>query len=128
MPIVYQIDLENRLVTAQGLGTFTHEDIIGYQKEAWSRPELAGFNELVDMTAVEKIEIPTAGRMQQLAALSASMDAGGSSKFAIVAPVHLAYGLGRMYEVYRSLESGSKKEVGVFRTLAEARVFLGLSG
>ena len=55
------------------------------------------------------------------------MDAAStSSKFAIVAPSDAAFGLGRMYEAYRRLEHRSKKQVGVFRSMADARAFLGL--
>lgn len=127
MPIEYQIDFERRLVIAKGVGTVADPDIFDYQKQVWSRPEVLGFNELVDMSAVIKIDPPSAERVQQLAALSVKMDAGApASKFAIVAPDHLAFGLGRMYEIYRSLEAGSKKKVGVFRTLPEALAFLGV--
>jgi hypothetical protein len=48
-----------------------------------------------------------------------------SSRFAIVAPTGEAFGLGRMYETYRSLDERSTKQVGVFRTLEEALAFLG---
>ena len=41
---------------------------------------------------------------------------------------HDAYGLGRMYEAYRSFQPGSTKEVAVFRTAPEALAFLGLHG
>jgi hypothetical protein len=49
-----------------------------------------------------------------------------STKFAIVAPDDLAFGLGRMYGAYRRLDERSTKEVGVFRTVAEALAFLGI--
>jgi hypothetical protein len=54
------------------------------------------------------------------------MDAPGtSSRFAIVAPDALAFGLGRMYQAYRELRSGGAKQVAVFRTRGEAFAFLG---
>ena len=63
--------------------------------------------------------------MMQLARLSAAMDAGAPpSKLAVVAPQDLAFGLGRMYQAHRDLESRSTKQVGVFRTMAEAQAFL----
>lgn len=100
-----------------------------YQREVWSRPEVAGYNELVDMSEVEYIALPSPERVRDLAALSAGMDAtSGSSRFAIVAPESLAYGLGRMYEAYRSLNPRSTKRVSVFRSMAEALVFLGIEG
>ena len=48
------------------------------------------------------------------------------SKFAVVAPDDLAYGLGRAYQTHRSLEVRSTKEVRVFRSLGEALDYLGV--
>ncbi len=89
---------------------------------------MAGYNELIDMSTVEKIDFTGPAHLRQLAALSAAMDvAAPPSKFAIVAPDHLSFGLGRMYEAYRGLEERSTKEVGVFRTLEQAFTFLGIA-
>lgn len=127
MPIDYQIDHDRRLVIARGKGVFSGEDVFAYQREVWSLPEVAGYNELIDMTEVERFLEPSAERMQRLAQLSSQTDPPTSpSQFAIVAPTDLAYGLGRMYESYRSLEPQSTKSVHVFRTLEEALAFLGL--
>jgi len=129
VPIEYRIHYEHRIVIARGRGAFTTADVFGYQREVWSREDVAGFNELVDMTAVTEIVTASAERMRELASLSAGMDpSGGSAKMAIVAPQDIAFGLGRMYETYRSLEPASKKEVSVFRTISEALAFLGLAG
>src|SRR5262249_13141808 len=109
MSIEYKIDHARRLVTAKGRGILTGEAIMKYQREVWSKPEVMGFNELVDMSEVEEFDLPTVKGMKDLAMLSASMDTRGRSKFAIVAPTDEAFGLGRMYETYRRLEGGSKE-------------------
>ncbi len=128
MPIEYRIDHERRLVTARGHGTFTSEDVFGYQRDVWSRPEVAGYDELVDMTQVEHIALPSAGDVRELSKLSAGMDTRSSaSRFAIVAPNAFAFGLGRMYEAYRNMDDRSTKKVSVFRSLDEALAFLGVS-
>ncbi len=128
MPIEYRIDHERRLVTARGHGTFTSEDVLGYQRDVWSRPEVAGYDELVDMTQVEHIALPSAGDVRELSKLSAGMDTRSSaSRFAIVAPNAFAFGLGRMYEAYRNMDDRSTKKVSVFRSLDEALAFLGVS-
>jgi hypothetical protein len=128
MPIEYCIDHERRLVMARGHGTLTHEDIFGYQRDVWSIPELAGYDELVDMSHVEHIALPSTERIRELARLSAGMDACSlASRFAIVAPTDLAFGLGRMYATYRSLDDRSTKQVGVFRSQEAALAFLGIS-
>jgi hypothetical protein len=127
MPIDHHIDHVRRLILAWGQGILTDEDVFGYQHEVWSRPEVAGYDELVDMSAVEQIALPSVGRVRTLARLSASMDPSSpSSKLAIVAPDDLAFGLGRMSEAYREGNAQSTKRVGVFRSLADALTFLGL--
>jgi hypothetical protein len=126
MPIEYRIDLARRLVVARATGVVTDDDVFGYQREVWSRPEVAGFDELIDMSATERIVSPPPGRVHDLAALAVAMDTSRTpSRFAIVAPQDVAYGLGRMFEINRELMSASK-QVGVFRTLAEGLAFLGL--
>lgn len=128
MPIEYWIDHERRLVMAKGHGTLTHEDVLGYQRDVWSNPALAGYDELMDMSHVEHIALSSTERVRELARLSARMDARSSaSRFAIVAPTDLAFGLGRMYGTYRNLDDRSTKEVGVFRSLDAALAFLGVS-
>lgn len=127
MPITYTIDHPRRLVSARAVGALTGDDIFGYQQEVWSRPEVGGYDELIDMTDVERIDLRSVEHIKQLAELSASMDpSAAQSRFAIVAPGDYAYGLGRMYESYRRLEGRSTKRVGVFRSMDEARAFLEL--
>ena len=127
MPITYHVDHGLKVVFAAGSGTLTDADVFGYQREVWSRPDVRGYDELVDMTAVETIEQPSSARMRELAALAAAMDARETrSRFAIVAPTSIAFGLGRMFEVFRELDPRSTKEVSVFRTREEATAFLGI--
>jgi hypothetical protein len=124
MPIQYEIDHPRRLVRARVSGVLTDDEIFAYQREAWSRPEVAGYDEMVDMSAVERIAMPSIDRMKELARLSSGMDARGrASRFAIVAPGDIAYMLGRLYKAIRGL-SGGNRQVGVFRTESEADAFL----
>ena len=129
MPIAHYIDHARRLVVARGSGIFTETDVFEYQRRVWSRPDVVGYSELVDMSRVEEIAVrdPAGPGVQALAIEAAGMDAPGtSSKFAIVATDELAFGLGRMYAAYRGLDARSTKEVGVFRAVAEALAFLGI--
>ena len=128
MPITWTIDRERRLVQAAGHGELTDEDVFGYQREVWSRPEVQGFDEIMDMTAVHHIAMPSHERVRDLAELSASMDGPqGSSRFAIVAPNDLAYGLGLMFKIHRRADERSTKKVGVFRRMEEALDWLGVA-
>ncbi|MBZ5534721.1 MAG: hypothetical protein LAO31_02100 [Acidobacteriia bacterium] len=129
MPIEYQIDRDRKLVLAKARGTVTDEDVFGYQREVWSRDDVAGYDELVDMSEVEHIAVPSVDRVRQLASLSVNMDAPSlASKLAIIAPQDVAFGLGRMYATYRGMDPQSKKQVEVFRSLGEALAFLGVTG
>jgi len=125
MPFVYRVDHDARMVLAVGTGVITDADVFGYQKDVWSRPDVAGYDELVDMSLVTEIVVPSGDRVRDLATLSATMDdKTAKSKFAIVAPADVAFGLGRMFQAYRELDRRSTKEVGVFRTKRDALAFL----
>ena len=127
MPIQFQVDHERRVVLAAGSGTLTDGDVFGYQREVWSRADVRGYHELMDMTAVESIEPPSPERIRELAELSAHMDAHSTpTRFAIVAPSTIAFGLAKMFQAQRDLQKRSTKDVGVFRTRSEALAFLGL--
>jgi hypothetical protein len=126
MPIEYRIDHGRRMVWATGRGVVTPHDVSAYQREVWARSELAGYDELADLRGIEGIAQPSRGNVQELASVSSRMDSPKiPSKFAIVAPEDLAFGIGRMYGSYRSLEEHSTKEVGVFRSLEAALQWLG---
>jgi hypothetical protein len=125
MPIDYRVNHDQRRVIAEGRGAVTAEEIFRYQREAWARADVAGYDELVDMTDVREIVEPKADEMRALAQMSAGMDApGGAGRFAIVAPGDFAYGLGRMYEAFRDMTPGTRKEVSVFRDRATALAWL----
>jgi hypothetical protein len=129
MPIIYRIDHERRLVLARAIGIFNATVAFTYQRDVWTRPNVAGFDEIVDMSPVTEVEMNPPDRLRQLAELSSSADLPTlSSRMAIVAPTDLTFGLGRMYEAHRALQSRSTKDVGVFRSLAEAYAFLGVEG
>ena len=114
MPLDYRIDHDQRLVVTRGHGTLSERDFFAYQRELWSRPEVAGYSELIDMSEVDALVEPSADGVHALAELAARMDPPfGGGKLAIVAPTDLTFGLGRMYQAYRELsETGHAKEVG----------------
>ncbi|HEV8122027.1 MAG TPA: hypothetical protein VGQ67_13605, partial [Candidatus Polarisedimenticolia bacterium] len=63
MPIEYKVDHERRLVRARAFDVLTDADVFGYQQSAWSAPEVTGYDELVDMTDVTRIALPSVERM-----------------------------------------------------------------
>ena len=126
MPIEFHCDHGKRLVLAKAYGILTEEEIFGYQREVWSREEIIGYDEVIDMSEVEKIVSPRSNRIRDLAALAASMDSRSTrTKFAIVATDDYTFGLGRMYEAHRTLNDRSTREVAVFRTMEDALAWIG---
>jgi hypothetical protein len=126
MPIDHEIIPELRLVIARGSGTLTLDDLMQYQMQVWSDPKVEGFDEIADVTAVENFDYKGSTDVRALAKLSAQMDwVNKSNKFAIVAANETAYGLARMYQSYRDAQSISRKEVQVFETMEQARMWLG---
>jgi hypothetical protein len=129
VPLTYRIDHSRRLVLVVAHGVLSPDDMFNYQREVWSRTEVVGYAELVDMTEVEELGNPSAARIHSLAKLAAGMDQPGrSAKFAIVAPQDEIYGLGRMYEAYRDSIPESTKRVAVFRDRESALAWLAESG
>ncbi|HEY7028736.1 MAG TPA: hypothetical protein VH438_14070 [Gemmatimonadales bacterium] len=129
MPISCRINHLRRVVLASGHGTLTDQDVFTYQKTIWSRKDVAGYDELMDMTEVQKIVPPSAARIRQLAEVASRMDSSNSaSKFAILAPTDEAYGYGRMFKAFRAYQDGETRNVEVFRTKQEVMGFLGLAG
>jgi hypothetical protein len=120
VPVSYQIDAERRLVIARGHGVLTYDDIATYQAEVWSRAEVAGFDEIVDNSAVDRIAFRSSHYVAELAGIGANMDCARGALLAIVAPDDASYGLARMYQTYRELEPKNKKKVNVVRSFADA--------
>jgi hypothetical protein len=127
MPLEYRIDQERRVVFVTATGLLADEEVFGYQREVWSRSDVAGFDEVIDMGAVEDLVGSSGDRVKALADLASTMDVpGASSRLAIVAPQDFAYGLARMFETYRSMSQRGSKVVSVFRSMQAALDWLGL--
>jgi hypothetical protein len=97
--MTYEIDAGRKLVVARGTGQVTMAEIFAYHQEVWTRPDVVGFNEIVDFSRIpESIEAPS-NDIIKLAKTAAAKDAQtGSRKLAIVAKGDLFFGLGRMYQ------------------------------
>jgi hypothetical protein len=127
MPIDYVIDHEHRIVRARVSGVMSDDDVFTYQSAVWSRPDVLGYDELVDMSEVHHIALPSLGRIRDLANLSVQKDhPERRSKFAIVAPGDVSYMMGRLYKAIRNATRGNTRTIGVFHSLPEALKFLGL--
>ena len=125
MPIRYDIYHDRKLVHATLEGLVTDAEIFNYQLEAWSRPDVAGYDELIDANGVTQFERTSANRVHELATASARMDAPPHpTKLAIVAEGNMQFGMARMYQTYRELETRGTKVIQVFRALDDAFTWL----
>ena len=125
MPLAFRLDRAAHVIVAAGYGTLTDDQLFDYQSQISSREDTIGYDELVDVSHVKEIALPSTDRVRDLAALAAGKDAvRGSSRLAIVAPGDLAFALGRMFQTNRELDPRGRREVGVFRTTKEALAFL----
>ena|SRR5690349_10035547 len=126
MPISYEIDHTRKLVHATLTSLVTDAEIFNYQFAVWSQPEVEGYDELIDASGALQFERTSAARVHHLAAASARMDAPPHpSKLAIVAASDAQYGMARMYQTYREMETKGTKLINVFRTMDEALAWLG---
>jgi hypothetical protein len=128
MPIAYEIDHRNRLVTATPHGRMSDADIFGYQHEVWGRTEVRGYDELFDLAEVREIEFVSSQRVTELAELAEQMDAPGiRTRLAIVATSDLHFGLARMYQSQREMGADGTREVRVFRDRKSAEEWLSVN-
>jgi hypothetical protein len=129
MKIEYQIDHEQQLVLARAQNALSEDDIFNYQREVWSHNDVTGYNELLDLSEVERVELTSTDSIEEFARLAVSMDVPATTtRFAIIAPTDLMFGLGRMYEAYRNQNEQSTKQARVFRSRSEALVWLSATG
>ncbi len=120
MPLSFVIDKQRRLVTSTASGVFTYADIAGHQRQLKNNPDFdSSFDQLFDGTAVTKIEL-TAAEIQTVA--RQRLFAGGSRQ-ALVASNDFAYGMARMFEMYREA-SRTGRLVRVFNSLDAAQEWL----
>lgn len=119
MPARHEIDDNARLIVTTWSGVATDEELINallkYQEEIRSRSPYGAYDEILDLSQTAEFEL-SAGAIRKLAVIAARTDVlGAGSRLAIIVRKPLAYGLGRMYETYRSLLPETSKEVRVFR-------------
>jgi hypothetical protein len=124
MPARHEIDNNMKLITTTWSGEATDRDLITallkYQQDIKSQPDYASYNEIVDFSNVIDFQLSTEG-IKNLVQTAAKTDVQQiKTKLAIIVSLPIAYGLGRMYEAYRTLTSRQSKEVRVFKNYRDA--------
>lgn len=120
MPCDHRIDRERRLVLSWGAEPLLAQELVEHQATLAREPGFEpDFDQLWDLTAVERFEI----READLKRLAHSPYFGRGARRAIVVRTDLAYGMARQFEALRSV---APDEVRIFRSMEEARAWLGL--
>lgn len=120
MPLNYVIDKEHKLVTSTASGVVTYSDITNHQSRLKNDPDFdPTFDQLVDGTAVTQIELTT----DNVRAIARQRLFAAGSRQALATGSEFAYGMARMFELYRD-SAGTGRLVRVFNGLEAAQEWL----
>lgn len=123
-PYELHVDRTRRLVEAIWGEKVTDAMLIRYQTEVWLKSDLEGFAELHDFSQVRSIDVTSEG-LQRLAALAVQSDhSERRDRVAIVVQSSVGTGMARMYQAYRGLCEGSRRDVEVFEDRDSALLWL----
>ena len=127
MPISYRISAPENLVSTKAEGTLTDADIIDH-KERLSEDQdfVPGMLELSDVRDVTTLEVTPEGIQRFTAFDKDNSESARGHRLAIVASEDFIFGMARMYQI--QAPEGHETGVSVFRTIEEARSWLGLDG
>jgi len=124
MPASHTIDTERNLITTVWSGEANDaemcDSLTKYQQDIRSDPEYCSYNEIVDFSKASGFKITTEGLRKLVQIASAGDNQEFRTKMAIIVSAPVAYGLARMYEVYRSLIPKVSKEIRIFRQYESA--------
>ena len=119
MPASHHIDDNNKLILTTWEGEAVDIDFIDaikkYQKDIQNKPEYLDYNEIVNFIGVTNIRLTTEGIKHISEIASATDQHGANRKLAFVTSSSLAFGLARMYVVYRNFSAHASKEIRVFK-------------
>ena len=131
MPARHDIDNKNNLITTTWTGKVSDSEMVDalreYQREIKSNPDYFDYNEIVDFSEVTHIHITFKG-MEEIREIAIRSDRTEiNTKLAFITVSPLAYGLARIYEVYRNVQSTANKTVKVFKKASDAYKWLGIN-
>jgi hypothetical protein len=126
MPLHVRVDPELRIIFVDGEGVVTDEDLLGYVHEYLGGEELRAFDELIDLSAADLLDLTYTG-LSSVAAAAAATDAEANpNKIALLVSETLGMGLSRMYQSLRE-SKGGRRQTRVFLDRTECREWLGLT-
>ena len=120
MSAEYRINADLRVIFSTASGVLTDADLLEHQAKLLADSCFdRSFNQLWDLTEVSQVEVSS----QALRTLARSRSFEASARRAVVAGDDLVFGMGRMFQM---LHDEAPEEMQVFRSLDEARQWLGL--
>jgi hypothetical protein len=120
MPCDAVLDLERRCVRGRAWGVVTYEDVMGARRKFIADPNFTpDFSQLYDGRDVTKVALTAS----EVGVLARDDVFGARSRRAFVAPTREAYGMMRLFEIYRGINAG-KEQIKLFRSMAEAEAWL----
>lgn len=124
MPITYQIDPKQNLIRTTATGVLTDADILAMKRQMLEDPDFRpGMRELTDVRAIEKLAVTTEGVRRMVEHDQQNRADISSHRLAIVVSEEAAYGMSRMYQ---TMTETAMEHVGVFRSMEEAKKWLGI--
>jgi hypothetical protein len=124
MPMSYRIDPEQALVLTEAWGVLTDQDILAHKTKLLNDPAFGPhLAQLSDIRQIERLEVTTAGVRAMVEHDAAHTDRREGHRMAFVVSGDSVFGMARMYQLTGNQESN----VGVFRTMEEARAWLATS-
>ena len=126
MPIEYTYDEENNTLYTRFFGVVIDQDLRDQAEAIGADSRIKpGARELVDLAGIEEVQASPASLEDNIQTDLAHSEKLAGMRTAIVAGTDFLFGFARMYKSLAELEE-SPVTVGVFRTLEDAREWLGL--
>jgi len=123
MPIDYRIDSTLGAVFTVATGVLTDQDLLQHKRRLLEDPRFhAGLAELSDVRNIDRLDVTPDG-IRRFAQQDAAAAGLGDYRLAIVASEPVVFGMARMYQAHTA---DALSNVMVFRTVSEARAWLGL--
>ena len=122
MPYTLHVDVEDRRVVFRASGTYSNDEAFGSIQDMIGHPDFqAGFDVLVDMTAVEDVPLWGDDIREKVSFDQGLLPKLGQARWAFVVPNDAVYGLARMYQ---TLMADTAIQVEAFRDLRMAEDWL----
>ena len=124
MPANHNIDTKTKLLITKWDGVAGDIEFIDaikkYQKDIQNHPDYINYNEVVDFSNVTGIKLTTEG-IKNIGLIASRTDQNEANrKLALIVSSSLAFGLARMYEIYRGFEKKAHKEIRIFKNEKDA--------